>query len=140
MAAIGIASASADPLWRLRWWLLASGISTLAALAVLDLDLSLSWHWSLFPWGIAVGMVGAGFINMALRAASLLSKLDLERRTRIRRRRLIYTWMWLFLGIETGMAAAMFDLVWIDVAVAAYVLVVAAAGLAILVVKKRQLS
>jgi hypothetical protein len=121
----------------------ASGVSTLVALLVLQLlvlrDIpSLKWHWPLFVWGVVVGLSGALCLNAVYAfAAGRIAPPDEGKRAWMRRRRLIYTWAWLFIAVELGMLAAMFDLVWLIVAAAGYVVLVFGAGALIVARKAR---
>jgi hypothetical protein len=127
----------ADPLWRLRWWLLASGLLTLAALIVLKITQSLPFHWPLFLWGIAVGLAGAVWVYLFCSSGIRLNG-QRGRLEKLRHRRVIYTWVWLFIGIEAGMLATMFSLPWLIVAVAIYIAMLAGASVLVLRVLKRR--
>jgi hypothetical protein len=93
MAEVQTSGGSADRTWRLRWALLASCITCLAALWLVKGTLALGWHWSLFLYGVAVGM-----------------------------------------------AAAMLDVVWLDIGIAVYLVVVAAASVVVLRRLERRLQ
>jgi hypothetical protein len=136
-SSLAASGGAADPLWRRRWLLLASSLMVLVALAVLEMELSFRWHWALFGWGFLVGVVGAAGIHRLGSTAIRLSE-DPDRTARFSRRRALYTWAWFFLGTEAGMLAAMFDLAWIDIAVAVYVAVLLVAVVTVLRIGNRR--
>lgn len=78
--------------------------------------------------GVGIGVAGAlgsyWFLGSALRSSSL----GPAARLLFTRRRHLYTWTWVGAGIGFGMLAAMFDLVWLDIAMAAYLGVVVVIG------------
>jgi hypothetical protein len=121
----------------------ASGVSTLVALLVLQLlvvrDIpSLKWDWPLFEWGVVVGLLGALCLNAVYGfAAARIGTPDEDKRAWLHRRRLIYTWAWLVIAVELGMLAAMFDLVWLILVVAGYIVLVFGAGALIVARKAR---
>jgi drug/metabolite transporter (DMT)-like permease len=107
--------------------MLAGGVGTVAALVVVQLyvlqDTSLEWQWHLFVWGVVVGLLGAVCLN-AVPLVVRLRRPEHREPLRTRRRLLIYTWLWLFIGVELGMVAAMFELPWLVIALAIYIVVV----------------
>jgi hypothetical protein len=132
MAERSRADASPDPLWRLRWLMLTGGLLCLTALVVVKLEVQDEWHSSLFYWGVGVGLAGALGIYLILSGALRTGSPDPAARLRFTRRRALYAWTWVGTGIGLGMFAAMFDLVWLDIAMAAYVVVVLVIGAVVL--------
>lgn len=124
-------SVEEDPLWRMRWLLLASGITVLAAVStVVGLNRS-GWNWALFGWGVAIGVVGLAVITGAFRVGLRRDDDTDDQRERLRRRILIYSVMWPIIGIICGAVSAAFDQAWLDIGVAAYVALAFGVGFAL---------
>lgn len=125
--------------------LLGAGILSIAALVLVKVELALEWRWSLFWWGLALGLGSIAGINAAINA---LLRADARRPSPPRdlipgtvgRRRLIYSAAWLFMSVEVGMAAAMFDQPLLVIALSGYLVVAAATVLLLVVLKNRQQS
>jgi uncharacterized membrane protein len=94
------------------------------------------WHGALFWWGLVIGLVPAAALNL------ILGRLGARVRDqpRYHHRRVIYTVMWTALGVELGVMAAAFDLAWLDIGVAAYVMMCALAAATLVLVKRRSLA
>jgi MFS family permease len=127
-----------DELWRMRWLLLAStggvtvGVVTLVATQPTD------WHWTLLAWGVLIGIVYAAYLMVVFAAVLRREQHSAEQRTRFTRRRLIYVISSLFFCTVAGVIAAAFDVVWIDLVLAAYLAVIVAASAVGFVVLKRR--
>lgn len=117
-----------DPLWRMRWALLASMIVVLAAVGLIVAMHHTHWNWALFIWGIAIGLAGLAIIAGVFRFVTRHHEPTPAQRIRLQRRLRIYTFCWLAAGLICGSVSATFDQAWIDIAVAAYVLITLAAG------------
>jgi hypothetical protein len=113
-------------------------VVALACLVAVKFELSLTFRWSLFVWGLVVGICGTAWINWFISAATRLTD-NQERLERIRHRRIIYSWMWPFLGAEIGVGAALFDVPWLIIAVAVYILALMVGSLLVLRHMKRRL-
>lgn len=124
-------SADQDPIWRMRWILLASMIVVFAALGLLILMHHAYWNWPLFFWGVAVGLAGLIIITALVRLVSRRQETTADQRLLLRRRLTIYTFGWVAVGLICGSASAAFDQAWIDVGAALYVAVTLGAGLLI---------
>lgn len=110
-----------DPLWRLRWALLAGLIVILAALGLMVSMHHAQWRWALFFGGIAVGVVGLATITLLFRAVSRGRAMTDDRQIWLHRRRVIYSGCWLGVGVIFGVTSAASDLAWIDIGFAIYV-------------------
>jgi MFS family permease len=129
-------TAADDPLWRRRGMLLASMIVVLAALGLLVSMHHTNWSWSLFFWGIVIGLAGLAVIATMSGLVSRRQGITADQRLRLRRRVTIYAFCWIAAGLTCGSIAAAFDQPWIDIAVAAYVAVTLGAG-GLLVYRRR---
>lgn len=129
-------TADEDFLWRMRWMLLASMIVVLAALGLLVSMHHSNWNWSLFFWGVVVGLAGLAIITALIGLVSRRQETTADQRLRLRRRLTIYTFCWIAAGLICGSASAAFDLPWIDIVVAAYIAVTLGAG-GLLVFRRR---
>jgi len=121
----------------------AGGVYTLAALVSLQVfvlrDTSNDWRWSLFAWGLVVGLVGALCLNASISLVVRLDPPDSGEAVFVHRRRLIYTWAWLFMGGGLAIVSAMFHLVWLVIAMAGYQALVFGAGVIVVTRKARGL-
>lgn len=79
-----------------------------------------AWRWSLFWWGVAIGVVGIAHNEFVTRLGVRLNAVPRERRIRVATHRLSYTLMWAGLGPLIGGLSAAWDVLWIDVAAGAY--------------------
>ena len=91
-----------DPLWRLRWALLASMIVMLAAVGLIVAMHHTHWNWALFIWGIAIGLAGRAIIAGVFRFVTRHHEPTPAQRIRLQRRRRIYTFCWLAAGLICG--------------------------------------
>jgi hypothetical protein len=135
---VNVTSSGRAPTWpevtpRQVHWLLAATALVLAAAAIVGGILNPTpWRWSLFCWGVAIGVVGVAHNEFVTRAGRRLYAVPRERRIRIGGRPLSYTLMWVGLGPLIGGLAAAWNEPWIDVAVGAYAAVVWVLALVVL--------
>jgi hypothetical protein len=107
----------------LQWLGIVSlGVASLGAVVAGVYD-PVAWRWSLFWWGVAIGVVGIAHNEFVTRLGVRLDAAPRGRR-RMAGRRLNYTLMWIGLGPLIGGLAAAWNVVWIDVAAGAYAVVV----------------
>jgi hypothetical protein len=113
--------------------------AVLAAAAALGAVAAGPWRWSLFWWGVAIGVIGIAHNEVVSRLGLRLNAIPRDRRIRVAGRRWSYSAMWFALGPLVGGLAAAWNLAWIDLAVGAYAAVVWASALAVLFfVSRRQ--
>src|SRR5689334_6409911 len=91
-------TADEDPLWRMRWMLLASMIVVLAALGVLIAVHHTHWNWPLFFWRVAIGLAGLAIITTSIGLVSRRQGTTADQRLRLRRRITIYSFCWIAAG------------------------------------------
>lgn len=105
---------------RLRWQLPITFALAGAALAVLAVQNDRGWNWSLFLWGLAIGVAGACVIGALLFYVDRRSDTTATLRAALRLRLPIYLACWLGGGALIGAVAAIFDRGIVDVVGAAY--------------------
>jgi bacteriorhodopsin len=132
-------AAEQDKLWNQRWLLLTSCAMVVVAVVIVISTQATHWTWALLVWGVLVGVASAAVIEVVAHQTFATRSHDDAATTKWRRRRIIYVGLWLFFPTVFGLLAAAFDLVWIDVAFTAYVLLsLLAGGLAFRVIRRRQ--
>ena len=99
-----------------------------------------AWRWSLFWWGVAIGVVGIAHNEFVTRWGVRMNAVPRERRIRVAGHRLSYTLMWIGLGPLIGGLSAAWDVVWIDVAAGAYAAIVWILALVVLFYVNRRVS
>jgi MFS family permease len=121
MTSSGQAPAWSEVTVRRSNWLLA-GVAAGSAVAVVAGGLlnPAPWRWSLFWWGLAIGVVGVAHNELVTRMGQRQNAVPRPRRIRIGSWRLSHTLLWVPLGPLVGGLAAAWDLVWVDVAVSVY--------------------
>jgi hypothetical protein len=127
--------ATADPLWRMRWMLSVSMAITILCLLLLRTDFVDEplgeWHWSLFWWGVIVGIAGALLVVALTSFALRLEGADPDRREWMHRRRLIYGGCWVYIGVLLGIVASMFELPWLIFGMIGYMALTLVVGAAL---------
>jgi hypothetical protein len=124
-----------DQLWRMRWLYVASGAVTLAAVVYVAFAIGKGWEWGLLWWGVLNGALPVVALNVAFARRG--------RRTEVaahwHHRRILYSGMWLWAGLEAGIMAAAIGVLWIDLGLTAYIVLCGVAGAALITVKRRSM-
>lgn len=103
-----------DSLWERRWLLAGQSVLILACLAAFIVVEAPAWHWGLFSWGVAVGLLASILIAGVGRRLARRDDVSPERRLRTRRRVVIYAAEWLLLGVLVGFLSVLTDSPWPD--------------------------
>jgi hypothetical protein len=90
------------------------------------------WSWPLFAWGVAVGLFGLVVVFGLFSVVRRRSTVSDEQQTKIRHRLVIYSGLWLALGLIFGSASAAFGHAWIDLVATVYVVVLLTGGAVVL--------
>jgi hypothetical protein len=109
----------------------------LVAVAVLGAVSAGPWRWSLFWWGVAIGVVGIAHNELIRRLSLRLNALPRDRRIRVAGRLGRYSAMWFVLGPLVGGLAAGWNLPWVDLAVGVYAAMVWTSALVVLFFSSR---
>ena len=86
------------------------------------------WRWPLFWWGVLIGLAALVVVVLPMGRFFLrVDRPDVYPRSEAHHRLIVYSVGWPVSGILLGSMAAMLDAVWMDIAFAAYVVVIALA-------------
>jgi hypothetical protein len=124
-----------DRLWGMRWLYVASGAVTLASVVYVAFAVGKGWDWGLLWWGLLNGALPVVAFNVAFARLSRRT----EDAVRWHRRRVLYSGMWLWAGLETGIMATAFEKVWIDLGFTAYIVLCGVAGPVLIALKRRSM-
>jgi MFS family permease len=113
--------------FRARLLVYASGVSLVGACAVVAVSLVTGWSWSLFLWGLGVGLLGPVMSEvlrgMASSYLALTPQQLADAQVRVRAHRLLVIPMGVAVGLAVGLLAGAFVLVWIDIVATVMLLV-----------------
>src|ERR1700759_269204 len=103
-----MADPNSDPVYRMRWWLVASVAAMLCLAVAFGVARRQHWNWALFLWGLAVGVLQLAFLELNVAMLKRFVQVPAFGRERHVRRRPIYLLLGLELGVIFGAAAAGF--------------------------------
>ena len=135
MGVMAQAAPERDQLWRLRWLYVAGGAVNLAAVVYLALAFGTGWTWGLLWWGLLNGALPVAALKVAFARFGRRTHVS----SRWHRRRVLYSCMWLWAGLVSGVLAAAFDVLWIDLGVTAYEVLCGAAVAVLIPIKRRSM-
>ncbi len=73
-----------------------------------------TWVWTLFWWGVGIGVAACVLIGVIGHRATGGDQLSAAERLRTRRQLVIYAALWVLMGVMLGSAAAIADAAWPD--------------------------
>jgi hypothetical protein len=103
-----------NALWDRRWRLAGLAGVILVALAVFVEVVAPPWRWTLFWWGVAIGVAASVLIGAIGHRATGGDNVSVAERLRIRRQLVIYAALWVLMGVMLGSGAAIADAAWLD--------------------------
>ena len=112
-----------NALWDRRWRSAGQAGVSLVALSVFAVVVAPSWRWSLFLWGVGIGVAAGVLILATGHRATASDQITAAERLRFRRQLVVYAALWVFLGVMMGSTAAMLDHAWLDILLVAMVAV-----------------
>ena len=107
-------------LWDERWQLAGLAGVILVALAAFVAVVAPPWTWTLFWWGVGIGVTASVLIWVIGHRATSGDQLSAAERLRTRHQLVIYAALWVLMGVMLGAGAAIADAAWPDFLLVAF--------------------